>query len=129
MNLSEMIKTGPDPARGIGALVLRRYKDIELARQQRWRWAEIAEGLGLPATRGPALAEAFNRATRRIAEKKLKPIDAPAPAATGGTAAKPRTTAATGTPAAAPAPVAPGYHPSGRRLAPGETLRDDGLDF
>ena len=127
MDLSEMIKTGPDPARGIGALVLRRYKDIELARQQRWRWAEIAAGLGLPAARGPALAEAFNSTAKAIAEKKLKPIDAPAPAATGGTAAKPRTTAATGTPAAAT--VAPGYHPSGRRLAPGEKLRDDGLDF
>ena len=123
MDLSEMIKTGPDPARGIGALVLRRYKDIELARQQRWRWAEIAAGLGLPAARGPALAEAFNRTAKAIAEKKLKPIDAPAPAATG-TAAKPRTTAtATGT------PVAPGYHPSGRRLAPGEKVREDGLDF
>ena len=77
MDLSEMIKTGPDPARGIGALVLRRYKDIELARQQRWRWSEIAEGLGLPAARGPALAEAFNRTAKTIAEKKLKPIDAP----------------------------------------------------
>ena len=126
MDLSEMIKTGPDPARGIGALVLRRYKEIEHARQQRWRWAEIAEGLGLPSARGPALAEAFNRATRRIAEKKLKPIDAPAPAATGTASAKPRTTAATGTQSAT---VAPGYHPSGRRLAPGEKLRDDGLDF
>ena len=126
MDLSEMIKTGPDPARGIGALVLRRYKDIELARQQRWRWAEIAEGLGLPAARGPALAEVYNRIARQVAEKKLKPIDAPAAPAATGTATKPRTTA-TGTPAAAT--VAPGYHPSGRRLAPGEKLRDDGLDF
>ena len=127
MDLEEMIKVGPDPSRGVGALVLRKFREIERARQQRWRWSEIAEGLGFPADRGRAIGEAFNRIAKKVAEKKLKPIDAPAPAATGGTAAKPRTTAAMGTPAAAA--VAPGYHPSGRRLAPGEKLRDDGLDF
>ena len=126
MDLEEMIKVGPDPSRGVGALVLRRFREIERARQQRWRWAEIAEGLGFPADRGRAIGEAFNRIAKKVAEKKLKPIDAPAPAATGTATTKPRTTAATGTPAAA---VAPGYHPSGRRLAPGEKLRDDGLDF
>ena len=52
MDLEEMIKVGPDPSRGVGALVLRRFREIERARQQRWRWAEIAEGLGFPADRG-----------------------------------------------------------------------------
>ena len=127
MDLEEMIKVGPDPSRGVGALVLRRFREIERARQQRWRWAEIAEGLGFPADRGRAIGEAFNRIAKKVAEKKLKPIDAPAPAATA--TAKPRTTAATGTPAATTVAPAPGYHPSGRRLAPGEKLRDDGLDF
>ena len=124
MDLAEMIKVGPDPSRGVGALVLRRFRDIERARQQGWRWPEIAEGLGFPADRGRAIGEAFNRIARKVAEKKLKPIDVPAPAATA--TAKPWTTAATGTTAAVPAP---GYHPSGRRLAPGEKLREDGLDF
>ena len=78
MDLLEMIKTGPDPSRGVGALVLRRFRDIERARQQGWRWPEIAEGLGFPAARGRAIGEAFNRIARRIAEGKMKPIDAPA---------------------------------------------------
>ena len=75
MDLEEMIKVGPDPSRGVGALVLRRFREIERARQQRWRWAEIAEGLGFPADRGRAVGEAFNRIARRIVEGKMKPID------------------------------------------------------
>ncbi|HUW97938.1 MAG TPA: hypothetical protein VMV40_03710 [Acidiferrobacter sp.] len=75
MDLEEMIKVGPDPSRGIGALVLRRFRDIERARQQRWRWSEVAEGLGLPADRGRAIGEAFNRISRKVATGAMKPID------------------------------------------------------
>ena len=75
MDLAEMIKVGPDPSRGVGALVLRRFRDIERARQQGWRWPEIAEGLGFPADRGRAIGEAYNRIARRIVEGKMKPID------------------------------------------------------
>ena len=75
MDLDEMIKVGPDPSRGVGALVLRRFREIERARQQRWRWAEIAEGLGFPADRGRAIGEAFNRIARKVAAGAMKPID------------------------------------------------------
>ena len=75
MDLAEMIKVGPDPSRGVGALVLRRFRDIERARQQRWRWSEIAEGLGFPADRGRAIGEAFNRIARKVATGAMKPID------------------------------------------------------
>ena len=75
MDLAEMIKVGPDPSRGVGALVLRRFRDIERARQQGWRWPEIAEGLGFPADRGRAIGEAFNRIARKVAAGAMKPID------------------------------------------------------
>jgi len=73
----------------------------------------------MPADRAKALAAAFCRvAKKKVAAGTLEPPESkPATQAATGTAAKPRTTATTGTPAAAPAP---GYHPSGRRLFPGE---------
>jgi hypothetical protein len=127
--LQELVDAGPDPTRGLQHLVLARFHLISRARARLRKWPEIAEALDMPADRAKALAASFYRVAKKVKAGDLEPPESKpataAPAATG-TTAKPRTTAATGTPAAT---VAPGYHPSGRRLAPGEKLRDDGLDF
>ena len=126
--LQELVDAGPDPTRGLQHLVLARFHLISRARARLRKWPEIAEALDMPADRAKALAASFYRVAKKVKAGDLEPPETKptTPAATGGTAAKPRTTAATGTQSGT---VAPGYHPSGRRLAPGEKLRDDGLDF
>lgn len=124
--LQELVDAGPDPTRGLQHLVLARFHLISRARARLRKWPEIAKALDMPADRAKALAASFYRVAKKVAAGDLEPPETkPAAPAATGTATKPRITA-TGTPAAVPAP---GYHPSGRRLAPGETLRDDGLDF
>ncbi len=73
--LTELIARGPNPARGITALVLREFRQIEQARGLLWDWATIATALDLPP--GPrsakALRAAFARVRLGIRDKTLEP--------------------------------------------------------
>lgn len=73
--LAELIARGPNPARGITALVLKNFRQIEQARGLLWDWPTIAAALDLPA--GPrsakALRAAFARVRLGIKNKTLEP--------------------------------------------------------
>ncbi len=87
--LTELIARGPNPARGITALVLKNYRQIEQARGLLWDWPTIATTLDLPP--GPrsakALRAAFARVRRGIKDKTLEP-----PPEGGAARSKPSTT-------------------------------------
>ena len=82
-DLEKLINEGPDPARGLTALVLLRYHEIQLARQYARPWAKIANALHLPPGKTKALSAAFWRVSRGIESGRLK---APPPATTRTTA-------------------------------------------
>ena len=93
---------------------------IVAARQAGMTWMEIGDRVGMP---GEAARKAFARAVAAMQAGRLVPreqLPLPDPSARPAQAA--------------PAPgdtkkPTPGMHPSGRRLMPGEKLRDDGLEF
>ncbi len=94
---------------------------ITRARERGLTWKQIVQEIGQsvgidPEAKGAAdrLRLAFKAAIAQIGRGRLNPeqvqaVPAPAP----GDTKKPT----------------PGMHPSGRRLMPGEKLRDDGLEF
>lgn len=69
--LKGLIDRGPNPSRGLTALILREYSDITEARALGWGWAEVADALGKPGM-GKKLAKAFYLTTSRIQTGKLK---------------------------------------------------------
>ena len=70
--LQELIAQGPDPNRGLTALVLLRYHEIQLARQYARPWAKIAAALRLTEGKEKALSAAFWRVSRGIEAGRLK---------------------------------------------------------
>ena len=96
--LTELIARGPNPARGITALVLKEFRQIEQARGLLWDWATIAAALDLPP--GPrsakALRAAFARVRLGIKNKTLEPP------AGGAARSKPSTTSQAGSQAISP---------------------------
>ena len=70
--LKRLIERGPNPSRGLTALILKEYSDITEARAIGWGWAEVADALGKPGM-GKKLAKAFYLTTTRIQTGKLKP--------------------------------------------------------
>lgn len=63
-DLEKLINEGPDPHRGLTALVLSRFHEIQLARQYARPWAKIADALHLPHGKTKALSAAFWRVSR-----------------------------------------------------------------
>lgn len=88
-DLEKLINEGPDPARGLTALVLSRYHEIHLARQYARPWAKIADALHLPPGKTKALSAAFWRVSRGIEDGRLKAPPVNATAKRPGSAPKP----------------------------------------
>lgn len=84
--LQELIAQGPDPDRGLTALVLSRYHEIQLARQYARPWAKIADALRLANGKEKALSAAYWRVAKGIESGRLKapPVNA-APKRPGST--------------------------------------------
>ena len=85
-DLEKLINEGPDPARGLTALVLSRFSEIQLARQYARPWAKIAAALHLAKGKEKALSAAFWRVAKGIESGQLKapPVNA-APKRPGST--------------------------------------------
>jgi hypothetical protein len=86
--LSELVKAGPDPTRGLQHLVLSRFLDIKHARAHLRGWVEITTAMGLPETRHKSVAAAFYRVRRKVASGVLEPPQATTPTARQGLAVK-----------------------------------------
>ena len=72
MSLSTLIEKGPNPEKGMQALVLRNYQDILTARQLLWGWTDIARELGIEG-KGNSLRRSFVRVYAKVAKGTLKP--------------------------------------------------------
>ena len=72
MSLTTLIETGPNPDKGMQALVLRNYQDILTARQLLWGWQDIARELGIEG-KGNSLRRSFVRVYAKVAKGTLKP--------------------------------------------------------
>ena len=70
--LTELVAEGISRKFMLKALVLERYADITAARQNLRTWAEIAEALGLPKSRGKDMSPCYIRVSKGIAAGKLK---------------------------------------------------------
>ena len=81
--LQQLLRRGPNPDRGLTALVLANHADIKQARQWLWPWTTIAENLDLPVTKARALSAAFRGVERRLKAQKVRTA---APAAAAATA-------------------------------------------
>lgn len=104
--LQLLIRRGPNPDRGLTALVLANHSDIKQARQWLWPWTMIAESLDLPTTKARALSATYRGVERRLKAQKVR-----AGAATTATARP--TTAVQREGAAPPAtPPMPGQKPA-----------------
>ncbi len=82
--LQELIRQGPNPDRGLTALVLANHAEIKQARQLLWPWARIAPALDLPVSRARALSAAFRSVEKRLKAERVRTARSPsAPKATG----------------------------------------------
>ena len=70
--LQQLLRRGPNPDRGLTALVLANHADIKQARQWLWPWTTIAENLDLPTTKARALSAAFRGVERRLKAQKVR---------------------------------------------------------
>lgn len=70
--LQLLIRRGPNPNRGLTALVLANHSDIKQARQWLWPWTTIAENLDLPAAKARALSAAYRGVERRLKAQKVR---------------------------------------------------------
>lgn len=70
--LTQLIRSGPDPTRELQHLVMTRYHDITAARQLARSWGEIARTLQIEG-RHKSLAAAYWRVRRGIEAKRLNP--------------------------------------------------------
>ena len=70
--LQQLIRQGPNPDRGLTALVLANHGDIKQARQLLWPWSRIAEALDLPISRARALSAAYRGVERRLKADKVR---------------------------------------------------------
>lgn len=77
MSLSKLITQGPNPDKGLQAIVLQNYQDILKARQLLWTWKDIARELDI-AGQENALRRSFARVEAKITKGKLKPMKSPA---------------------------------------------------
>ena len=79
-DLEKLINEGPDRDRGLTALVLSRFAEIQLARQYARPWAKIAAALHLAKGKEKALSAAFWRVAKGIESGRLKapPVNATA---------------------------------------------------
>ena len=71
-DLEKLINEGPDPDRGLTALVLSRFSEIQRARQYARPWATIAAALHLAKGKEKALSAAFWRVAKGIESGRLK---------------------------------------------------------
>ncbi len=72
MSLNILIEKGPNPEKGMQALVLRNYQDILTARQLLWGWTDIARELGIEG-KSNSLRRSFVRVYAKVAKGTLKP--------------------------------------------------------
>ena len=116
--LQQLLRRGPNPDRGLTALVLANHADIKQARQWLWPWTTIAENLDLPVTKARALSAAYRGVERRLKTQKVR-----AAAPTTATA-RPATAAQQGaTPPAAP-PM-PGHEAPAEGMSEMDKIRSE----
>lgn len=72
MSLTTLIEKGPNPERGLQALVLKNYQDILTARQLLWGWQDIARELGIEGQTN-SLRRSFVRVHSKVEKGILKP--------------------------------------------------------
>jgi len=72
MSLTTLIENGPNPERGLQALVLKNYQDIRTARQLLWGWRDIARELGIEGQTN-SLRRSFVRVHSKVEKGTLKP--------------------------------------------------------
>ena len=72
MSLTTLIEKGPNPERGLQALVLKNYQDILTARQLLWGWRDIARELGIEGQTN-SLRRSFVRVHSKVEKGTLKP--------------------------------------------------------
>ncbi|MDA8191244.1 MAG: hypothetical protein M0Z68_07220 [Gammaproteobacteria bacterium] len=113
--------------KNLAGRVLADYLLIRRLRAQNCPWHRIAASM--PGVNPDSLRKVFRWVDKRVKEGDLEPPEGGGAPAKREIKAQSTQTQSAQSPVAATAKPAPGYHPSGRRLAPGETLRDDGLDF
>ena len=121
--------------KNLAGRVLADYLLIRRLRAQNCPWHRIAASM--PGVNPDSLRKVFRWVDKRVKEGDLEPPEGGAAPAKRETKAQSTQAQSAQSPSATVAGAntntgtkpAPGYHPSGRRLAPGETLREDGLDF
>lgn len=72
MSLTTLIEKGPNPEKGMQALVLKNYQDILTTRQLLWGWGDIARELGIEG-KGNSLRRSFLRVQDKVGKGTLKP--------------------------------------------------------
>ena len=72
VKLQQLIRQGPNPNRGLTALVLANHGEVKQARQLLWPWSRIAEALDLPISRARALSAAYRGVERRLKADKVR---------------------------------------------------------
>ena len=65
MSLTTLIEKGPNPEKGMQALVLKNYADILTTRQLLWGWGDIARELGIEG-KGNSLRRSFLRVQDKV---------------------------------------------------------------
>ena len=86
--LQELIRQGPNPDRGLTALVLANHGEVKQARQLLWPWARIAAALDLPASRARALSAAFRSVEKRLKAERVRAAKSPSPSKSGSATGK-----------------------------------------
>ncbi|OCB02521.1 hypothetical protein BBC27_12835 [Acidithiobacillus ferrivorans] len=71
MSLRTLIEKGPNPDKGLQALVLQHYQDIATARQLLWGWVDIARELGIEGQEN-SLLRSFQRVHAKVGQGTLK---------------------------------------------------------
>ena len=84
--LQELIRQGPNPDRGLTALVLANHGEVKQARQLLWPWARIAAALDLPASRARALSAAFRSVEQRLKAERVRAAKSPSTSSKSGSA-------------------------------------------
>ncbi|MBU2856948.1 hypothetical protein HF289_08695 [Acidithiobacillus ferrooxidans] len=72
MSLATLIERGPNPEKGMQALVLKNYQDILAARQLLWGWVDIARELDIEK-QANSLRRSFMRVHGKVEKGILKP--------------------------------------------------------